>query len=175
MSLLYSNPPGRRAGNFLIPYESVDAMTWLNCLHFGGFFARKHLRHFLHLHLAHFLRLHLAHFFSSFLSHIFTFSLILKWVQYCAGILTLRSLDQHGWSHWFWKSGNIVTLYVISLYRLKCFGMGLQLRIDTIFDSKVQLGAVIFSAKSFICEYLRTNKIISKLSWIAWQCLFKIA
>ena len=37
--LFYSNPPGMRAGNFLIPCKSIDAMTWLNCLRFGGFFA----------------------------------------------------------------------------------------------------------------------------------------
>ena len=46
MSLFYSNPLGRHVG---IPYESVDAVTRLNCLHFGGFlpatFLAFHCRH----------------------------------------------------------------------------------------------------------------------------------
>ena len=38
MSLLYSNPPGGRAGIFTIPCEFVDVVTQLNCFDFGGFY-----------------------------------------------------------------------------------------------------------------------------------------
>ena len=46
MSLFYSNPPDRRVGIFTIPYESIDAVTQLNCLHFGGFFAGNFFSNF---------------------------------------------------------------------------------------------------------------------------------
>ena len=55
---------------FPIPYESVDAMTRLNCLRFGGFFASN----FCGIFSTYIWRI----FLSSFLSHILTFSLILN-------------------------------------------------------------------------------------------------
>ena len=70
MSLYCSNPPGRWTGIFTIPYQSVDTVTRLNCLHFGGFFCRQLLRHFHHLHL--------ADFYVVFSLWVFTSSLILN-------------------------------------------------------------------------------------------------
>ena len=47
MSLFYSNPPGGRASIFTILFESVNAVTQLNCFDFGGFAAN-----FLHIYPA---------------------------------------------------------------------------------------------------------------------------
>ena len=53
-SIIYSNPLGGLVGIFMIPCESVDALTQLNCFNFRGFCSQD----FAHLPpptLAHFL------------------------------------------------------------------------------------------------------------------------
>ena len=66
---------GDRA-NFLIPCESIDAMTQLNCLHFGGFFAGD----FCGIFSAYIWRI----FLPSFLFTCYDFFSDIKWVQYQA-------------------------------------------------------------------------------------------
>ena len=99
--LFYSNPPGG-AGNFPIPSESVDAMTWLNCLCFGGFFASD----FCGIFSAYIWRI----FLSSFLLHIFTFSLILNGFnigQVKSGTIWQASADSWDKTFSHWKPASI--------------------------------------------------------------------
>ena len=83
---------------FPIPYESVDAMTRLNCLRFGGFFASNLCCIF----SAYIWRI----FLSSFLSHILTFSLILN--GFNIGQIFREAISLHSFKNGFLKTKRMI-------------------------------------------------------------------